>query len=74
MVSFVSPILFIDYITASSGSMNFGEPPKGKTLKYMSSSMIIETSYISVNPPNISVSGSGITWSNLNGAIFLYWG
>lgn len=74
LVSLLNPILFLEIVTSPSGSRNFGTAPESKQLKYISSSMVIDGSYLTVTPPNISISGGSASWSNLQGAISFYWG
>jgi hypothetical protein len=58
MVSIIDPSLYLDVITAASGSKSY-TLASGMTLKYTAGTGIGNTQ------PTVSVSGSTITWSGL---------
>lgn len=72
----ITPVFFLDKLTAPSGSKTYYNQPPGKSLK---------VGFVSIQPwnsgaiqPTISVSGNTVSWSNLSanpGAyIYTFWG
>ena len=69
-----TPIFFLEAVSDNSGSRNYGSPPAGKSLKFLSSSIESPTSGLS--SPAVTVSGGSASWSNnpVFGRIIFYWG
>lgn len=70
----LTPVFFIESISASSGQRSYGTPPQGKSLKYLASSIFSQPANSST-PPTVNISSSDVTWSGLSrGNIIFYWG
>lgn len=64
MVTSVTPIFYLDFITTPASGSRTYTPPQGKRIAAYASS---EYTQGVKNSANVSVSGNTVTWSNVTG-------